>query len=66
MAANSTGGTIGKMISPQSIAVATAAVGLVGYEGSLFRFTLKHSVMMVVVVGLLTALQAHVLTGTIP
>ena len=66
VAANSTGGTIGKMISPQSIAVATAAVGLVGYEGSLFRFTLKHSVMMVVVVGLLTALQAHVLTGTIP
>jgi L-lactate transport len=66
VAANSTGGTIGKMISPQSIAVATAAVGLVGYEGSLFRFTLKHSLLMVVVVGLLTALQAHVLTGTIP
>jgi len=66
VAANTTGGTIGKMISPQSIAVAAAAVGLIGHEGSLFRFTLKHSVMMVVVVGLLTALQAHVLTGTIP
>jgi L-lactate permease len=66
VAANTTGGTIGKMISPQSIAVATAAVGLVGQEGSLFRFTLKHSVMMVVIVGLLTTLQAYVLTGTIP
>ena len=42
-AANTSGGVMGKMISPQSLAVATAACGMVGEEGTLFRFTLKHS-----------------------
>ena len=66
VAANTTGGTIGKMISPQSIAVATAAVGLIGRDGELFRFTLKHSVLLVALVGLLTTIQAYLLPGTIP
>ncbi|MFO6425798.1 L-lactate permease [Escherichia coli] len=35
----------GKMISPQSIAIACAAVGLVGKESDLFRFTVKHSLI---------------------
>ena len=39
IAANTTGGVTGKMISPQSIAVACAAIGLVGKESDLFRFT---------------------------
>lgn len=39
VAANTTGGVTGKMISPQSIAIACAAVGLVGKESDLFRFT---------------------------
>lgn len=39
---NTAGGVCGKMISPQSIAVATAATNLVGREGDIFRFTLKH------------------------
>ena len=65
-AANSTGGTVGKMISPQSIAVAAAAVGLVGGEGALFRFTLKHSILLVAIVGLLTAAQTYLAPGTIP
>ena len=50
VAANSSGGVTGKMISPQSISVATAATGLVGEEGTIFRFTLKHSVAMVLVI----------------
>jgi len=41
-AANSSGGVMGKMISPQSIAVASATTGLVGEEGNLFLFTLRH------------------------
>ncbi|WP_323029173.1 L-lactate permease [Castellaniella defragrans] len=41
VAANSTGGVTGKMISPQSIAIACAAVGLVGRESDLLRFTVK-------------------------
>ena len=66
VAANTTGGVTGKMISPQSIAVACAAVGLVGRESDLFRFTLKHSLLFVTVVGVITYLQAYVLTWMIP
>jgi L-lactate transport len=66
VAANSTGGVTGKMISPQSIAVACAAVGLVGKESDLFRFTLKHSLMLATLVGIITTLQAYVFTWMIP
>ncbi|MFO1128594.1 MAG: lactate permease LctP family transporter [Rhodospirillales bacterium] len=66
VAANTTGGVTGKMISPQSIAVACAAVGLVGKESDLFRFTLKHSLFFAVVVGVITYIQAYVLPWMIP
>lgn len=66
VAANSSGGVTGKMISPQSIAVATGAVGLVGHESDLFRFTFKHSLMLACLVGVITMLQAYVLTWMIP
>jgi L-lactate permease len=64
--ANTTGGVTGKMISPQSIAVACAAVGLVGREADLFRFTLKHSVFFVTIIGTITVVQAYILTWMIP
>jgi L-lactate permease len=66
VAANTTGGVTGKMISPQSIAVATAAVGLVGKESDLFRFTVKHSLMLCTLVGIITTLQAYVFPWMIP
>jgi L-lactate transport len=66
VAANSSGGVTGKMISPQSIAVACAAVGLVGKESDLFRFTVRHSILMAIVVGVVTFLQAYVLPWMIP
>jgi lactate permease len=66
LAANSSGGVTGKMISPQSIAVACAAVGLVGKESELFRFTIKHSILLVVVIGIMVWLQNTVLTFMIP
>ncbi|MGP8260548.1 MAG: lactate permease LctP family transporter [Acidobacteriaceae bacterium] len=66
VAANSSGGVTGKMISPQSIAVATGAVGLVGRESDLFRFTLKHSLMLAGLVGVITMLQAYLLTWMVP
>jgi lactate permease len=66
VAANSSGGVCGKMISPQSISVATAASGLVGQEGSIFRFTLKHSIAMVLLISILTILQAYVLKAMLP
>ncbi|MCY1173719.1 Glycolate permease GlcA [compost metagenome] len=51
------------MISPQSIAVACAATGLVGKESDLFRFTVKHSLFFATIVGLITLIQAYWLTG---
>lgn len=65
VAANTTGGVTGKMISPQSIAVACAAVGLEGKESDLFRFTVKHSLIFCVFIGILTCLQAYVLPWTL-
>jgi L-lactate permease len=66
VAANSAGGVVGKMISPQSIAVAAAATGLIGRESSLFKFTVKHSIIMLVVVMVMIYLQAYVVPGMIP
>ncbi|MDA2840559.1 L-lactate permease [Escherichia coli] len=66
VAANTTGGVTGKMISPQSIAIACAATGLVGKESELFRFTVKHSLIFTCIVGVITSLQAWVFTWMIP
>ncbi|HHT7239407.1 MULTISPECIES: L-lactate permease [Bacillus] len=66
VAANTTGGVTGKMISPQSIAIACAAVGLAGKESDLFRFTLKHSLFFVTIIGIMTYVQAYYLTWMIP
>lgn len=65
-AANTSGGVMGKMISPQSLAVATAATGMVGEEGTLFRFTLKHSIFLTIIVGVIVYLQAYYLQWMIP
>jgi lactate permease len=66
VAANACGGVTGKMISPQSIAVGAAAVGLIGKEADLFRFTVKHSFIMLFLVCIITILQAYVITWIIP
>jgi lactate permease len=66
VSANASGGVTGKMISPQSIAIGAAAVGLVGKESELFRFTLKHSFIMLLVVSFLTWMQAYITTWMIP
>ena len=66
VAANTTGGVTGKMISPQSIAIACAAVGLAGKESDLFRFTVKHSLIFAAIIGIMTTLQAYVFPWMIP
>jgi lactate permease len=66
VAANSTGGVTGKMISPQSIAVACAAVGLVGHESELLRFTVKWSLLFLLIICVVTYVQAYFLPGMIP
>jgi len=64
--ANASGGVTGKMISPQSLAVGAAAVGLVGRESELFRFTLKHSFIMLAVICFITIAQAYIAKWSIP
>jgi lactate permease len=66
VSANASGGVTGKMISPQSIAIGAAAVGLVGKESELFRFTVKHSFIMLFVIAVITVLQAYYLPWIIP
>lgn len=66
VAANATGGVTGKMISPQSIAVGTASTGLVGRESELLRFTIRHSLIMLLIICLFTFLQAYLLKWMIP
>jgi lactate permease len=66
VAANASGGVTGKMISPQSIAIGAAAVGLVGKESALFRFTLKHSFALLFIICIITIIQAYVTPWVIP
>ena len=64
---NSAAGVVGKMISIQSIAVAVAATGMSRDEESrLFRFTFKHSVLLVVAMGIISMLYAHVFPTMVP
>jgi L-lactate permease len=50
----------------RQIGVACAAAGLVGQESNLFRFTLKHSLVLVTIISGITVLQADVVPGMIP
>jgi lactate permease len=64
---NSAAGVMGKMISVQSIAVAVAATQMTSADaGRLFRFTIKHSVFLMIVMGLISMLYAYVFPGAIP
>jgi lactate permease len=57
---NSSGGVMGKMISLQSIAVAAAATGMkLEDESRLFRFTLRHSVILASVIGLVVVAYTY-------
>ena len=64
---NSAAGVMGKMISPLSIAVAVAATGMTAAdESKLFRFTIKHSIMLMVAMGIISMLFAYVFPGAVP
>ena len=58
VAANTSGGVVGKMISPQNLAIATSAVGLVGAESTIFRKVIWWSLGLLVALCLLIGLQS--------
>ena len=64
---NSAAGVMGKMISVQSIAVAVAATGMTrADESRLFRFTIKHSVLLMAAMGVISMLFAYVFPQAVP
>jgi lactate permease len=66
-ASNSSGGVLGKMISPQNLAIAAAAVGLDGKEGDIFRRVILWSLGFLVLLCILSGLQASpVLSWMVP
>jgi lactate permease len=66
-ASNSSGGVLGKMISPQNLAIAAAAVGLNGREGDIFRRVILWSLGFLVLLCVLSALQSSpVLSWMVP
>jgi lactate permease len=66
-ASNSSGGVLGKMISPQNLAIGAAAVGLAGREGDIFRTVVKWSLILVLIMCVLAYLQStSVLSWMVP
>jgi lactate permease len=65
-ATNSSGGVMGKMISPQNLATGVAVTDLRGQEGVVFARTFWHSVILTLALGVLVALQQYVFPGIIP
>ena len=61
-AANTAGATAGKMISPQSIAIATSATGLIGSEGKILSTTVKYCLGYVIILGLIVYFGRGILT----
>ncbi|WP_427917192.1 L-lactate permease [Streptomyces sp. cg40] len=57
-AANSSGGVVGKMISPQSLAIAAAVVGVQGKEGDIFRKVIGYSLALLALIALIVFLQS--------
>jgi lactate permease len=65
-AANSSGGVLAKMVSPQNLAIGAAAVGLAGQEGDIFRRVIGWSVVLVLLIAVLVLLQSGALSGMVP
>ncbi|MGN6669029.1 MAG: L-lactate permease [Trinickia sp.] len=65
-ATNSSGGVMGKMISPQNIATGVSTTDLKGQEGVVFARTFWHSVLLTLLLGIVVFLQQHVLSWMIP
>jgi lactate permease len=65
-ATNSSGGVMGKMISPQNIATGVSTVGMTGQEGKVFARTFIHSVVLTLLLGILVIIQQYLIPWIIP
>ena len=65
-ATNSSGGVMGKMISPQNIATGLSVTKMAGQEGKVFARTFVHSIVLTIVLGVLVAIQQYVVPWVIP
>jgi lactate permease len=63
---NSSGGVMGKMISPQNLSVGAAGVNKVGSEGEIFRRVIGYSLILTSAVGVLAMIEAYVIPGIVP
>ena len=63
---NSSGGVMGKMISPQNLSVGAAGVNNVVAEGAIFARVIKYSLILTSLVGIVAMIEAYVLPGIIP
>ena len=65
-ATNSSGGVMGKMISPQNISTGAAVTSLKGQEGAIFARTFPHSIVLTVLLGVLVAVEQFLIPWIIP
>jgi len=63
---NSSGGVMGKMISPQNLSVGAAGVNKVGAEGEIFRRVIRYSLILTAGVGVLAMIEAYVIPSIVP
>jgi L-lactate permease len=63
---NSSGGVMGKMISPQNLSVGAAGVNRVGAEGDIFRRTIGYSLILTALVGVVAMIEVYLIPGIIP
>ena len=63
---NSSGGVMGKMISPQNLSVGAAGVNKVGAEGAIFRRVIGYSLILTTLVGVVAMIEAYVIPGIVP
>ncbi|MDK4235422.1 L-lactate permease [Corynebacterium propinquum] len=66
LAANTTGGVVGKMISPQSLAIAATAVNLEGKESAIFKSVVGYSIVLLIGLCTLVFLQTNILSWMAP
>jgi len=65
-ATNSSGGVMGKMISPQNIATGVSVTNLRGHEGVVFARVFKHSIILTLALSALVAVQQYLIPWIIP